>query len=105
VSLPAQAAALAAIDDDAHLERTIEHNRVERARVSVALVGLGLKVAPSQTNFLCAAIERDALAVYEALLRAGVIVRVVPPMPRHLRISVGLTPENDRLLASLVPLL
>ena len=105
VSMPAQAAALAALDDQVHLRRTLELNRVERARLTAGLGRLGLRVAPSQTNFLCVALERDALPVYEALLRAGVIVRVVPSMPRHLRISVGLTHENDRLLSALAKLL
>jgi len=105
VGLPAQAAALAAIDDEPHLRGTVEHNREERARLRVGLERLGLRVAPSQTNFLCVAVEREAASIYDALLRAGVIVRVVPVMPRHLRISVGLVHENDRLLSALAPLL
>jgi histidinol-phosphate aminotransferase len=105
VSMPAQAAALAGIDDEAHLRGTVEHNTRERARLTAGLQRLGLRVAPSQTNFLCVAVEREAAPIYDALLRAGVIVRVVPVMPRHLRISVGLEQENDRLLATLARLL
>ena len=46
---------------------------------------------------------RPAGPVYEALLRAGVIVRPVANygMPNHLRVTVGLPEENRRLLTAL----
>lgn len=98
----AQVAALAALDDRAHLERCILLNATERSRVTRALEELGLAVAPSQTNFLCVRVDRPAAQVYDALLHAGVIVRPFgPPLHRHLRISVGLPAENDRLLDAL----
>ena len=98
----AQVAALAALDDRAHLERCVTLNSTERARLSEGLTKLGLSVAPSQTNFVCVHVDRAAGLVYEALLHAGVIVRPFgPPLDRHLRISVGLPDENDRLLAVL----
>lgn len=98
----AQVAAISALDDTEHLRRSIEHNSRERARLTRALEQLGLAVAPSQTNFVCVCVERPALLVYQALLRAGVIVRPFgAPLHRHLRISVGLEEENDRLLAAL----
>lgn len=95
----AQAAAIAALADTAHLERGVALNRTERARVSAALAGLGLAVAPSQTNFVCVRTSQPAGPIYGALLRQGVIVR--PFGPCHLRISIGLPDENDRLLATL----
>jgi histidinol-phosphate aminotransferase len=98
----AQAAATAALDDAAHFQRGVALNATERTRMSAALAELGLVVAPSQTNFLCVHVNRAAGAVYNALLQAGVIVRPFgPPLHRHLRISVGLPAENDRLLAVL----
>jgi histidinol-phosphate aminotransferase len=98
----AQAAALAALRDEAHLQRGVALNTSERARLTAEFGKLGLEVAPSQTNFLLVRIDRPAQAVFEALLREGVIVRPFgPPLDRHLRISVGLPDENDRLLAVL----
>jgi histidinol-phosphate aminotransferase len=98
----AQAAAIAALRDEDHLQRGVALNASERARLASALGKLGLDVAPSQTNFLCVRIDRPAQPVFEALLREGVIVRPFgPPLDRHLRISVGLPDENDRLLAVL----
>ena len=85
-----QAGALAALDDQEHVARCVELNRNERARVGRALSELGLAVAPSQANFVCVGIARDARAVFDALLARGVIVRTVGGLPQHLRISIGL---------------
>jgi len=102
----AQAAALAALDDEQHLFEVVRSNRSERARLCAALTDLGFRVAPSQANFLCAELpSSDARTMYQALLQKGVIVRPVAGMPRHLRISVGLTEENDRLTTALCELL
>ena len=47
--------------------------------------------------------RRDGNALYQELLRRGVIVRPVGNYgyPRHLRVTVGLPEENDRFLAAL----
>jgi histidinol-phosphate aminotransferase len=102
----AQAAALAALDDEEHLLEVVSSNHAERARLCAALTELGFRVAPSQANFLCAELpSSDSRTMYEALLQKGVIVRPMGGMPRHLRISVGLRDENDRLTAALRELL
>ena len=102
-----QAAALAALDDTAHLQRVVSVNKEERALLSRELPRLGLRVAPSQANFLCVELPAgtDPGALYQALLRKGVIVRPIGVLPRHLRISVGLAEENARLLTALRELL
>jgi histidinol-phosphate aminotransferase len=99
----AQAAALAALEDEAHLKRSIELNAAERDRVGAAYAALGLGVVPSVGNFLLVDLRRDAQPVFEALLRKGVIVRPVANygLPDHLRISIGTVAENDRLVAAL----
>ncbi len=98
----AQRAALAALRDPEHVARYVALNREERARLARELVSLGFSVAPSQTNFLLVDFERSARAVYEALLRRGVIVRPMgPPIETCQRVTVGLPEENDRLLEAL----
>jgi histidinol-phosphate aminotransferase len=99
----AQAAALAALADTAHLARSVELNDAELGRVSETCATLGLGVVPSVGNFVLVDTRTDALPVYEALLREGVIVRPVDNygLPRHLRISIGLPAENDRLFSAL----
>jgi histidinol-phosphate aminotransferase len=99
----AQAAALAALEDQAHLVHSIELNSAGLEQVGAACAALGLGVVPSVGNFLLVDMRSDALPLYEALLREAIIVRPVANygLPNHLRISIGTPEENDRLLAAL----
>lgn len=97
----AQAAALAALSDADHVKRSKELNRLERASVSRALRELGVDVVPSQTNFVLVDLHRDAMPVYEALLKHGVIVRPLPPLPSCVRITIGTRSENTRMVDGL----
>jgi histidinol-phosphate aminotransferase len=99
----AQAAALAALDDDRHLARSVALNASERQRVSAACDALGLTAVPSVGNFLLVDTHAPAQPLFEALLRQGVIVRPVANygLPQHLRISIGTAAENERLIAAL----
>jgi histidinol-phosphate aminotransferase len=104
VSAPAQAAALAALDDEAHVARARQGNAAELPKLSAALAALGLEVFPSQTNFVLAGFgARDGRQLYQALLHKGVIVRPMNGygLPHHLRITVGTAEENARLLRAM----
>lgn len=101
VGMLAQVAALAALDDHAHVERSRATNLSERARLEQALAALGFEVTPSQTNFLYVTAARPARPIYEALLARGVIVRPFSSLPKSLRITIGTPEENSRLLAAL----
>ena len=107
VNAPAQAAAIAALGDHDHVARSIAHNRAEMARLTAGLDRLGLEWIPSVCNFITVDLGRPAAPVDQALLQAGVICRPVANygLPNHLRVSVGLADENDRLLAALARLL
>jgi histidinol-phosphate aminotransferase len=105
VSLPAQAAAVAALDDQEHVQKSRELNGKERARLTERLEAMGLAVAPSQANFILFDVGRPARAVYDALLRHGVIVRPFGSLPTSLRVTVGLPRENDRFLTALAAVL
>lgn len=101
-----QVGARAALADVEHVQRYIELNRKERARVTEALSSLGLTVAPSQANFVFADFARPGSEVFDRLLRMGVIIRPMPePVASWLRITVGLPEENDRLLGAVRELL
>jgi len=96
-----QAAARAALADAAWMERYVEMNRVERARVTASLADAGLTVAPSQANFVLADFGKPNVEIYDAMLRKGVIIRPMPPpIDTWLRITIGLPEENDRMLAA-----
>jgi histidinol-phosphate aminotransferase len=105
VSGVAQAAAIAALSDTEHLENSRSHNLRERERLTRELTRLGLRVAPSQANFVLADVGRPARPVYDALLRRGVIVRPFGNLPTSLRITVGTSSENSRFLESLAEVL
>jgi len=79
-------AAKVALGDSAHVARSVELNRRARSELASGLERLGLKVQPSQANFVLADLGRSAEPVFQELLRRGVIVR---PM-RHSRISTCL---------------
>lgn len=103
VNLMANVAALAALEDRQHLAHSVEMNAAERDRVQTALAGFGLHCVPSAGNFVLVDMGQPAMPVYDALLRKSVIVRPVANygLDRHLRISIGTPPENDRLLQAL----
>ena len=103
VSVPALAAAAAALDDHDHLEATIELNRAGIERLREGLASLGIDAPPSAGNFLLVDLGRPAAAIDESLLRQGVIVRPVGNygLPNHLRISTGTAEQNERLLAAM----
>ena len=99
----ASVAALAALEDTAHLERSVTINNSERARLETACDRLGLRYVPSGGNFVLVDMGTPARPRYEALLRRSIIVRPVENygLPNHLRISVGTPDENARLIAVL----
>ena len=98
----AQAAAQAALEDDAHLHKARRVNTDGMQQLVKGFKQLNLKYIPSAGNFVCVEVG-EAGRVYEQLLRAGVIVRPVANygMPRHLRVTVGLATENQRFLDAL----
>ena len=99
----ALAAAAAALEEPQYIERGIRLNEAGMAQLTAALTGLGLECIPSRGNFICVDCGRPAAAVYEALLRAGVIVRPIANygLPRHLRVSIGREFENSRFIDAL----
>lgn len=102
----AQVAAVAALDDAAHLEQTLTLNARERARLTQALTGLGLRVAPSQANFLFVELPRTAAEVHQKLLERNIVTRLCgPQLTEHLRISTGLPEDDDRMLHALTEVL
>lgn len=97
-----QVAAKAALADEAHLRSSVDATIRDRATLSAALQTSGLRVAPSQANFLLVNVQRSGRAVYEALLHEGVIVRAMPPpLGSWIRVTVGRPEEHERLLHSL----
>ncbi len=102
VNQVAQQAALAALADEAHLAQALEINRQGLRQLAQGLDDLGLERLPSVANFIAVRVPHVG-KVYEALLRAGIIVRPLAGyrMPDYLRVTVGLPEQNARLLTAL----
>ena len=98
----AQAAALAALDDVQYVEESRVLNRNGMQQIEEGLRSLHLRFLPSRGNFVLFE-AHEAQAVFQALLRQGVIVRPVANynLPTWLRVTVGTASENERFLASL----
>ena len=95
----AQRAALAALDDDAHVAASRSLNHVEMDKVRAGLRWLGFEALPSETNFLYFDVGRNGRAVFDALLAKGIIVRHIEG--RMLRVTIGLPDENQLFLSAL----
>lgn len=99
-STPAQAAGIGALDDKEFLHRSLELNARGLRFLAEGLGQLGLKVVPSEANFVMLelASETEASRVFEELLAQGVVVRPLKAfgLPACLRISTG-TDEDNRL--------
>ncbi|MGA3065869.1 MAG: histidinol-phosphate transaminase [Tepidisphaeraceae bacterium] len=97
-------AAAAALEDQAYAKRTWERIKSERERVVAELSQLGWTVAPSQANFVLAAVPGGAgKEMYLGLKKQGILVRYfdLPGLRDKLRITIGEARENNALLAGI----
>jgi histidinol-phosphate aminotransferase len=111
VSAPAIAAGIAAIEDTAHVERSVAHNEKWLPWVSEELTKLGLKVTPSVGNFILIHFDaegpRTAVAADEFLKKRGIIMRRVAgySLPNALRMTIGTEADNQAVVAALAEFL
>ena len=103
-----QAMALAALGDQAFVEHSRNENRKGREALGAALAALGnhgLRVLPSEANFLLVLFEGalSAETAYNGLAEAGYIVRWLPNqgLPQALRITIG-APEHMAAIAATI---
>lgn len=96
-------AAEAALNDTQYIEQSRELNKQGLLQLAAGFKALELDYIPSVGNFISVDVGPDAAAIYNALLKEGVIVRPIAPykLPNHLRISVGLEQQNTQCLAAL----
>ena len=99
----AQAAALAALDDDAHVLECVRMIEAGRHFLYDEFKSIGLQYVPSRANFILVDVGRSAADIYQKLLHHGVIVRPMTPfgLETALRITVGTPEENRKLVKAL----
>ena len=96
VSVPAQAAAIAALEDEAHTSRSVEINAEQSEQLATAITALGHRVVPTWANFLYCELGEDAVAFAKRMREEGVLIRPLGSWgaPTAVRITVG-TPEQN----------
>ena len=102
VNAAAQWAALAALDDTEHVQRSLEVNRQGLAYLQAEFNKLGLEYVPSQGNFILVRVGKGQ-EVFQQLLAQGVIVRPMGgyKFPEHIRVTIGTMEENRMFIAAL----
>jgi len=106
VSSVAMAAAVAALGDDEHVARALEHNRLWLPRLTQSLRGMGLTVHPSVVNFLLVQFPggaEQAKAAERYLAERRIFLRnlLAYGLPDCLRINLGLDDEMAALTDAL----
>src|SRR5271170_4008480 len=96
VSSVAQAAALAALEDEAHTAKTLSNNAEQAEKLIAGIAELGYRPVPTWANFLYCELGDDAAAVAKHLQAEGIIVRPLAPWgaPTAIRVTIG-TPEQN----------
>lgn len=100
VNSVAQAAAVAALNDEAHLERTVTGTIDGRSRMADGLREIGVPVIEGLGNFVLVELGEPAAPVVEAYARHGVGVRPLAPyqLLQQIRVTVGTPDEVERFL-------
>ncbi len=96
----AQSAAIAAINDVAHVEKSRKNNAEGKAYLYSELEKLGLKSLKTEANFIFININNDADHVFLSLMRKGVIVRPLSSfgLPGAIRVTVGSPEQNKKFI-------
>ncbi len=99
VSTPAQMAAIAALKDDAFLQKNIRHNEKYLRFLSEEITALGFEVTPSWANFLLIHFK-DAAKADAYFSQKGLILRALTAygLPKALRLSVGSSSANKKFV-------
>lgn len=99
----ALAAAVAALDDDDYLQRSRQLNKEGLAYLEGEFQRLNIPYITSLGNFVTFDTDIDGEQVYQALLKRGIIVRPIAAygLPRHLRVSVGTSEDNQAFITAL----
>ncbi len=94
-----QVAALAALADRKHVEKSIAVNNEGKQFLYQSFQRLEVSYVPTETNFILFETRLDGRELYGALLKTGVIIR--PVGGNKLRVTIGLPEENKRFVDEL----
>jgi len=92
-----------ALQDDDHRDWSVQQNAAARTQLQDAVEALGTRPWTSSANFIVVDTGFDSDAVFQAMLRRGVVVRPLrhPRLSTCLRITTGAPAEMDRAVGAL----
>ena len=96
--------AIAALADPQRMQRTVAELSARRAELASRLGALGLRVLPSEANFLLCEVGPHAHLVEDKLLAEGLVVRkfaTTGPLADYLRFTIRTDRAHDRLIDAL----
>lgn len=107
VNLLAQVGALAAIDDQEHVEKSYQMNKEGKEYLYKEFEAMGLKYIKTDANFIFLDTGKDCQEIFNKLLKLGVIIRTgdIFGYPTYIRVTIGNMEENQRFIASLAQVL
>jgi histidinol-phosphate aminotransferase len=99
----AQAAAMASLENDDFKHRSIKLNLKNKEKLYRQLQEIGMRVIPSEANFLLFFPGIDPTELNQGLLKEGVIIRPLQAfgVPEALRVTVGTEEDNDFFIEKL----
>lgn len=104
-TIPAQEAAIAALDDREYVKKSFENNVNGKTYLYSAFTSLGIEYTPTYANFILCKIP-DASEIIKKLEERGIIVRGMFGVgPDYVRITIGTEKENELLIKNLKELL
>jgi histidinol-phosphate aminotransferase len=103
VNLLAQAAGVAALDDEQFLRRSVAHVENGKRLLCREFDRLGLEYLKSATNFILVNVRHDSREVFKKMLSMGVIVRDMKAwgLDTYIRVTVGTDKENKKFINAL----
>jgi histidinol-phosphate aminotransferase len=99
----AQYAALAALNDQEFVEKTIQNNEIGKAYLEEGLNNIGIPPIPTHANFFLVELPMNGRELFNRMLQLGVIVRPLTGygLNNHIRVTVGLPEENRKFLSAI----
>ena len=108
-SWPAQIAAMAALEDHAYIEKTVESCHRGKKQMEIAFNEMDLEFIPSAANFLTLVFNstKEAESFYDTMLHKGIILRHLAGwgLPECVRVTIGTDEENEYLIECLSDML
>jgi histidinol-phosphate aminotransferase len=102
LSVPAVAAAEAALADTQQLEKVVKSNNIQRTVFYSEMKSGGFEYIPSHANFVMVDIRTEVAPVIQEFSRRKILVgREFLPMTKFLRVSIGTDDEMKRFYSAL----